>query len=573
MKRWMSWLLPLAAVAVALGAMMTTAPADAGSYVVQKGDTLSKIAQGYAGVTWQEICQKNRLSNCNQIRVGQALTIPGSEKESSDVATLPDREQPKPETAVNAESPVKDWRRMNVDTVVPKNWHLGGADGRLKMTSKQHQRLNNLGLTDEEANVVGESLAAGKCHIELRPEGHIWQGGMGFGRGYWPEPTRNATGDAVAVWACPPVNGKQVDFPKCGNPTVNIVPSEPIAEVSPPKDDRVPVCMLQGMEFAQGGIGTNYDGRNAVVAMELACLRKVGKRWEMGPLVHFGRGWFQEEDIVKGRSDGLHFGGRFRYTSEKDGVFKFDLALGPGSLQAKGYNGEWKIEKFGGLDMWLAPQWDKCWKDGTCLEIMGYATVPLTGRLGDVRGDGWVNKDGATRVWTAGILARLSHDFGWVFIPEVTTGLMAQEDIDTLGVPLKLGARTRDRAWRAWVGMEWWQGDTFIFGIEHNWGGKKLYLGAKSRREEVENGTKVSINEKVDVSRPDPETITLAQVEPSTAKPEKQATTTRTTEPSAFGWVADAQNSGSDSSETVKHASSRKSKDEWTVDSYLGAFG
>jgi hypothetical protein len=562
-------ILLLAAIAV-IGAFVTT-PADAGSYVVRSGDTLSKIAQGYEGVTWQEICQKNRLSNCDTIRVGQTLTIPGSEKESTGVVTPPQKEQSRP--VDGAKASVKDWRHVGVDTVVPKSWHRGDADGRLQMTVKQRQRLINLSFTKEEVDIVGGDLAAGKCHIAFREEGHIWQGGMGFGRGFWSQPTRNATGDAVAVWECPAVNGKQVDFPKCGNPAVNLV-SPPPAVVHQEGEERIPVCMLQGMEFVQGGIGTNYDGHNAVVAMELACLRKVGKRWEMGPLVHFGRGWFHEDDIVKGRSDGLHFGGRFRYTAQDGGVFKFDLALGPGSLLASDHDGEWKIEKFGGLDIWLAPQWEKCWKSGTCLEIMGYATVPITGRLGDVTGDGWVNEDGATRVWTAGLLARLSHDFGWVFIPEVTTGLMAQEDVDTLGVPLKLGVRTRDRSLRAWVGMEFWTGDTFVFGAEHNWGGKALYLGAKQRREEVENGKKVSINEKVDVFRPDPETVTLAKTEVPKARETKTATT-RSTTPSPFGWIGDVQNTISDSSDIVeKPSSSERSKDnERTTDSYLGLFG
>lgn len=506
------------------------------THTVKGGDTLERIAKQYYGDSNEYI----RLFDANRgivkypdsIQIGWKLVVPckgllGVSKKAA-VAKAPKpaskKKTPKPEpmstaeaiersavsvmvepsTVVDASVDAVDWRHIGVDTVVPKNWHLGGAGGMLEMTPKQGQRLSQLGLTEEEVSVVAQNLRSGKCSITSRGKGHIWEGGMGFGSGYWSAPTRNSTGDAVDAWACPSVNGKQVDFPKCGNPAVNIVtPPPPPVVVEAPTDERTPLCMLQGMEFAQGGIGTNYDGHNAVVAMELACLRKVGDRWEMGPMIHFGRGWFHEED-AKGRSNGLHAGGRFRYTAQDGSVFKFDIALGPGSLLASGHKGEWKIEKFGGLDLWLAPQWEKCWAEGTCLEVMGYATIPLTGRLGDVKGDGWVNEDGATRVWTAGVLARLSHDFGWFFIPEVTTGLMAQEDVDTLGIPLKFGPRTRDRAFRAWVGLELWEGDTFVFGLEHNWGGKALYLDSKGRLEELGNGAQVSIDTPVDLNQGNP---------------------------------------------------------------------
>lgn len=47
-------------------------------YTVQKGDSLSKIAQSYAGVTWQEIFEANRdqIKDPNLIRPGQKLRIP-----------------------------------------------------------------------------------------------------------------------------------------------------------------------------------------------------------------------------------------------------------------------------------------------------------------------------------------------------------------------------------------------------------------------------------------------------------------------------------------------------------------
>ncbi|WP_346618404.1 polysaccharide deacetylase family protein [Blastococcus montanus] len=59
-------------------------PRDAsqgGTYVVQPGDTLGRIASRYDGVSWREIYDANRATigpNPNVIQVGQRLTIPGA---------------------------------------------------------------------------------------------------------------------------------------------------------------------------------------------------------------------------------------------------------------------------------------------------------------------------------------------------------------------------------------------------------------------------------------------------------------------------------------------------------------
>ena len=47
-------------------------------YTVEKGDSLSKIAQHYPGVTWQQIFEANRdqVKDANLIQVGQKLRIP-----------------------------------------------------------------------------------------------------------------------------------------------------------------------------------------------------------------------------------------------------------------------------------------------------------------------------------------------------------------------------------------------------------------------------------------------------------------------------------------------------------------
>jgi LysM repeat protein len=50
-------------------------PTPAGLYVVQKGDTLSSLAEDF-GTTVEEIMAANGLTNPNAIQVGQTLIIP-----------------------------------------------------------------------------------------------------------------------------------------------------------------------------------------------------------------------------------------------------------------------------------------------------------------------------------------------------------------------------------------------------------------------------------------------------------------------------------------------------------------
>jgi putative chitinase len=54
----------------------TPPPATGGTYVVQRGDTLGRIAAKF-GTTFQAIASANNLSNPNLIFAGQTLNIPG----------------------------------------------------------------------------------------------------------------------------------------------------------------------------------------------------------------------------------------------------------------------------------------------------------------------------------------------------------------------------------------------------------------------------------------------------------------------------------------------------------------
>ena len=49
---------------------------EPGTYVVQRGDTLAKIALDH-GVSWRDVARWNQLENPNVIEVGQVLRIQG----------------------------------------------------------------------------------------------------------------------------------------------------------------------------------------------------------------------------------------------------------------------------------------------------------------------------------------------------------------------------------------------------------------------------------------------------------------------------------------------------------------
>jgi LysM repeat protein len=77
----------------------TQPPAAGGIYVVQRGDTLSRIAVRF-GVTVAALVQANSLANPNVIYVGQSLTIPGGPAAPPAGGTAP-APSPAPPAATN----------------------------------------------------------------------------------------------------------------------------------------------------------------------------------------------------------------------------------------------------------------------------------------------------------------------------------------------------------------------------------------------------------------------------------------------------------------------------------------
>lgn len=233
------------------------------THKVGKGETLSKIARGYPGVSWQEICQANRLSNCDRLKVGQVLEIPpkgvapaaapatktaktkGQPKvEARSQTSAPARKPVRPAPVVRqaagptsieaviakakaqapataladpvpgSETRMREWKNVGVAPVVDrKQWHSRET---LSLTALQRRRLAEAGLGAEQIAQVDNDLRGRRCHATERPEGHVWSF-MGFGKGLWGQ-TRNSTGESRPVWACPATGDVQVDVPMdCGN--------------------------------------------------------------------------------------------------------------------------------------------------------------------------------------------------------------------------------------------------------------------------------------------------------------------------------------------------------------------
>jgi len=105
------------------------APVGGATHVVQRGETLSVIAQRY-GVTWQQIAAANGIVNANTIYAGQTLTIPGAAAGA-----------PAPAPAAPAPAPAASGERTHV---VQPGEHLSAIARRYGLTWPTVARANNI---------------------------------------------------------------------------------------------------------------------------------------------------------------------------------------------------------------------------------------------------------------------------------------------------------------------------------------------------------------------------------------------------------------------------------------------
>ena len=83
---------------------------EVGEYVVQNGDAMSKIAKKF-GLTTRELCELNKISDPNKLRVGQRLIVPGLKGAPAPVVTPKETPKatpkPAPKPAAPRAEPVK----------------------------------------------------------------------------------------------------------------------------------------------------------------------------------------------------------------------------------------------------------------------------------------------------------------------------------------------------------------------------------------------------------------------------------------------------------------------------------
>jgi len=103
------------APAAAQSAPASTAMVVGGTYTIQKGDSLSKIAKRY-GVRSKDLAAANGISNPNKIRIGQKLKVPS--RASSTSSTTPAPSAPSP-SAPSAPSAPSDLAPVAVAPAIP----------------------------------------------------------------------------------------------------------------------------------------------------------------------------------------------------------------------------------------------------------------------------------------------------------------------------------------------------------------------------------------------------------------------------------------------------------------------
>lgn len=489
--------------ALALGWLVFASPVYATSeYLVLTGENLTVIG-AKLGVSPQEICRFNTLSNCNKIRAGQMLTIPLKDGESQStepkLETTPissetnvAREESVPAPAlVNAlhSELVRMWKHVGADPVL-KSWVRKAwlASEEVTLDSRQEAKLRAQGLGDSHIAEVKQRLKEKKFTLVFRPEGYSWKS-MAFGSGIWGE-TRNATGDDIPVFAIDPLSdGTQIDLALgCGNPGINReeIPKEPKL-VTPQVAEKRLACEKVGAFWAQ------LSEHGVSGSARFACLFQVSKNWKAGLTVGLGGSRFDDHTWIELQN---FIGGGFEVRGKNIAGFdavEFVVMVGYGSSEGHSTDGLVEKLKSAGFDAQLAMQLRKQFnidkETSVTVRLMPFANVPLSGKEADILWKGMVVKQENGRHLTVGAVLRFElqrKSLG--FKPEITFGIWRMSDVDNpIGWKFLIGASTLDNVWRFGVGLQF-PGPIWLVEVEWNpaWGW--LQLNAKVATEALENG-------------------------------------------------------------------------------------
>lgn len=438
--------------------LLNVSVASAGTYTVVKGDSLIKIANK-SQTSWQEIAKMNGIKAPYVIRVGQTLEIPEMAvvKQSQGISGQP----------MNSSSGIRQWKKVGADPLLPlrlrKEWH---KTEELKLTSEQAHRLSQFGLSSSEVEQVRQDLVSGKCQATARPVGFAWEG-MAMGKGNWGK-TQNSSGEDIMVWACPSMNGKQVDIAmRCGNVAWNTV-TVPTPPAPAPTQESLG-CEAVGALWAQMG------QRGESGSLRFSCLFPVGNGWKVGPSIAGKAARFNNKEWVE-VSDFYGAGLEGRGPVGDIDAVEFVVLVGQGS--ARGYSKDGFVEKLkaDGMDVRIALQLRERFQiddeTGVTVRFMPWVDIPLNGNKTDILWKGTpVNRENARKL-VVGAILRLEMDRAdWSVKPELTLGIWHISDVvdNPIGGKILAGIATKDDVWRIGVGVQF-PDPHFIVEVEWNAG-------------------------------------------------------------------------------------------------------
>lgn len=146
---------------VTVATLGATALANAETYTVQKGDTLSAIAKKN-GTTVDEIVSKNGIQDANKISVGQNLTINETTEETTEASVTPTTTEAVAESAQSAES-------TQSESTQTTNTSLSSSEAAAK--EEIAQRESSGSYTAQNGQYYGRyQLAASYLNGDLSPE-------------------------------------------------------------------------------------------------------------------------------------------------------------------------------------------------------------------------------------------------------------------------------------------------------------------------------------------------------------------------------------------------------------------
>ena len=152
---------------VTVATLGATALANAETYTVQKGDTLSAIAKKN-GTTVDEIVSKNGIQDANKISIGQNLTINETTEETTEPSVTTEATEATEATAESTQSTQSTESTQSEDTQAT-NTNLSSSEAAAK--EEIAQRESSGSYTAQNGQYYGRyQLASSYLNGDLSPE-------------------------------------------------------------------------------------------------------------------------------------------------------------------------------------------------------------------------------------------------------------------------------------------------------------------------------------------------------------------------------------------------------------------